>query len=124
MGKLPAAPDVYEWLRSRDLAKGRRKEIPPIVVVLSPFLFPCRRADGFMNSPLLCFSVSAFNDKKSRVFLLFFLFFTRIFLVRRLNLLKIYYPLQRKSNRLYEQHQDRTKRTNIPRFILFVSRTG
>ena len=75
MGKLPAAPDVYEWLRSRDLAKGRRKEIPPIVVVLSPFLFPCRRADGFMNSPLLCFSVSAFNDKKPRVFLLFSFFY-------------------------------------------------
>lgn len=41
IGKLPAAPDVYEWLRSRDLAKGRRKERKiPIVVVLSPFLFP------------------------------------------------------------------------------------
>lgn len=46
IGKLPAAPDVYEWLRSRDLAKGRRKERKiPIVVVLSPFL-----ADGFMDS--------------------------------------------------------------------------
>lgn len=88
MGKLPAAPDVYEWLRSRDLAKGRRKEIP-IVVVLSPFLLPCRRADGFMDSPFPCFSVSAFNNKKARVSFLF----TRIFLVQRLNLLKIYYML-------------------------------
>lgn len=83
MGKLPAAPDVYEWLRSRDLAKGRRKEIP-IVVVLSPFLLPCRRADGFMDSPFLRLTI------KRRVFLFLF---TRIFLVQRLNLLKIYYLL-------------------------------
>lgn len=115
MGKLPAAPDVYEWLRSRDLAKGRRKEIP-IVVVLSPFLLPCRRADGFMHSPFLRLTI------KRRVFLFLF---TRIFLVQRLNLLKIYYLLttatetdDTSSIRIIRNEQ------NIPRFILFVLRTG
>lgn len=100
MGKLPAAPDVYEWLRSRDLAKGRRKEIP-IVVVLSPFLLPCRRADGFMDSPFLRLTI------KRRVFLFLF---TRIFLVQRLNLLKIYYVLTT-ATETDEQHQDYSKRT-------------
>lgn len=115
MGKLPAAPDVYEWLRSRDLAKGRRKEIP-IVVVLSPFLLPCRRADGFMDSPFLRLMI------KRCVFLFLF---TRIFLVQRLNLLKIYYVLttatetdDTSSIRIIRNEQ------NIPRFILFVLRTG
>lgn len=115
MGKLPAAPDVYEWLRSRDLAKGRRKEIP-IVVVLSPFLLPCRHADGFMDSPFLRLTI------KRRVFLFLF---TRIFLVQRLNLLKIYYVLttatetdDTSSIRIIRNEQ------NIPRFILFVLRTG